>query len=93
MRRNLAFTSLQIAIVQLLLLLLVLVHEGSEDLLLLGGVHLVETLRNRRVGLVLQLVRLFGKGLGGRRLRGLVTGLSRPRTLGLHMGELGLDEG
>ena len=93
MRRNLAFTSLQIAIVQLLLLLLVLVHEGSEDLLLLGGVHLVETLRNSWVGLVLKLVRLFGEGLGGRRLRGLVAGLSGAGTLGLHMGELGLDEG
>jgi hypothetical protein len=53
LRRNLAFTSLQIAIVQLLLLLLVLVHEGSEDLLLLGGVHLVETLRNSGVAVVL----------------------------------------
>ena len=70
-----------------------LVHEGSEDLLLLGRIHLVETLRNNGVAVVLKLVRLFGEGLGGRWLRGLVAGLSRPGTLGLRMVEVGLDEG
>jgi hypothetical protein len=71
----------------------VLVHEGSEDLLLLGGIHLVETLRNNGVAVVLKLVRLYGEGLGGCWLRGLVAGLSRTGTLGLRMVEVGLDEG
>ena len=70
-----------------------LVHEGSEDLLLLGRIHLVKTLRNNGVSLVLKLVRLFGEGLGGGGLRGLVARLCRSGTLGLCMGELGLDEG
>jgi hypothetical protein len=84
--------SLQITNIQLLLLLLVLVHEGCEDLLLLGRVHLVKTLRNW-VGVVLQLVRLFSEWLGGRRLRGLVARLRGPGTLRLCMVELGLNKG
>ena len=87
--RKLSLTYLQVAIIQLL----VLVHEGCEDLLLLGRVHLVKTLRDCWVGVVLQLVRLFGEWLGGRWLRGLVARLRGPGTLRLCMVELGLDKG
>jgi hypothetical protein len=50
---------------------------------LLGRVHLVKTLRDCWVGVILKLVRLFGERLGGRWLRGLVARLRGPGTLRL----------